>query len=161
MSGIQETKAEKFVRLKDARLGKVLEGLRILNNITNDKDYDYTEDQAREVVDSLYERIDELTINFGLSLRKTSESDVEPDDVAEEVDENPDNGEWRDKGNTDPEGVQSNIKMIDGKRLKVKPGDWDNLQLIRVGPHLGLAMEAVMDDDNETALELLKLVMTA
>lgn len=160
MSDSTETKAEKFVRLKDARLGKVMDALRILKNTTNVRDYDYTEDQALEVLEALQAGIDDLSESFGIepAPREVVEASAP---IAPPAVQEVDQGAWNDPSNLDPEGVQSNLKEVDGKPLKVKPGEWDGLMLLRVGPHLGLAMEAVIDGDNEKALELLKKVMTA
>jgi len=175
MPDVEESKADKFVRLKDARLGKVMDGMRILKNITNIRDYDYTEDQALEVVETIQDSVDDLNDAFGLPPRATGETRITPDTSTVDTKEADDNvetdtqpmpegatgsGDWKDKSNTHPRGVTSNITEVDGKKLLVKPGDWDGLMMIRFGPHLGLALEAVMDGDNEKAKELLLQVMT-
>jgi hypothetical protein len=167
MAAKEETNAEKFIRLKDARLGKVLDALRILKNVTNVRDYDYTPEQAQEVVDTIQTDVDDLSDGFGLPPRSLSEPRTTPEtptvdaiDLSGDEDASP-SADWNDKANMDPYGVKSNITEIDGKKIKVAPGDWDGLMLIRVGPHLGLAYEAALDGDSETAAELLRKVMTA
>jgi hypothetical protein len=155
----EETKAEKFIRLKEARLGRVLDAIRILGNISNTRDYEYTEEQAEEVVDSLYERVDEVAVGFGIDPRTKAVPQEEA--VQEEAPAPAKAPVVASKGDPDPDGPKSNITSVDGASLKVAPGAWDNLDLMRAGPNLGLAMEAVMDGDNEKALALLKKVMVA
>lgn len=159
----EETKAEKFIRLRDLRLAKVLDGLRILSNITNPRDYDYTPEQAQEVIDQLQERVDALAADFGLPPRSTtaeaSHSDSDPDasdDQPEEIE-----AEAAPSAPVDPKAPKSRITELDGKKLKVEPGAWTNMDLYHAGPRLGLAMEAVMDGDKKTALEHLKQVLSA
>jgi len=167
MSDTQETKAEKFIRLSSMRLQKVLDGIRILANTTNARDYDYTPEQACEIVDSLYDNVDELSTLFGVPPRGASAApapgsaprDAEPVEttpVPQPVKSTPSAA-----GPIDEHGPKSRIVEIDGEKLRVGPGEWRSLELLRAGPHLGLAMEAVMDGQNDKALEYLKKVMIA
>jgi hypothetical protein len=170
MADVEETKADKFVRLKDARLTRVMDAIRILGNITNKRDYDYTEEQALEVVDGLYDRVDEVAEGFDVPKRvyPTPEPEaLEADDLSEDLqddeDENDDDEEVKVK---QPKGrellvpdMYSNIAEYDGVRLKVDHADWRALDLLRAGPRLGLALEAVMDGDTETAKKHLLAVM--
>ena len=169
MSDPQETKAEKFIRLSSMRLQKVLDGIRILAITTNVRDYDYTPEQASEIVDTLYDNVDELSTSFGIPPRSRAE-DAPPAraEVAQnddEIDASPDPVEVKpvsgDVGLIDEHGPKSRIIELDGEKIRVGPGEWSSLELFRAGPHLGLAMEAVMDGENAKALEYLKLVVIA
>ncbi|MFG6573488.1 hypothetical protein ACGYLO_17990 [Sulfitobacter sp. 1A13353] len=169
MSDTQETKSDKFIRLSTMRLQKVLDGLRILANTTNVRDYDYTPDQACEIVDTLYDNIDELSTSFGVPPRgkMVAQAAVEADGI--QADETPvadpivtaPKTAPSASGPIDEHGPKSRIVEIDGEKLRVGPGEWSSLELLRAGPHLGLAMEAVMDGNNDKALEYLKKVMIA
>ena len=169
MADTLETKADKFIRLSTMRLQKVLDGLRILANTTNIRDYDYTTDQACEIVDTLYDQVDELSTSFGVPPRGKIEAPGPiPDGIEAEADEVPAvpaapvaKPAPSASGPIDEHGPKSRIIDIDGEKIRVGAGDWKSLELLRAGPHLGLAMEAVMDGNNDKALEYLKKVMIA
>lgn len=46
---IMETKRERFVRLAEARTNKILEMMRLLGNCSSKANYDYTEEDVREI----------------------------------------------------------------------------------------------------------------
>lgn len=169
MADALETKANKFIRLSAMRLQKVLDGLRILANTTNVRDYDYTTDQACEIVDTLYDQVDDLSTSFGVPPRgKLAAPTPHAGGIEEEANEvapipaapvaKPAPSAL---GPIDEHGPKSRIIDIDGEKIRVGAGDWTSLELLRAGPHLGLAMEAVMDGDNDKALDYLKKVMIA
>lgn len=134
-----ETAAEKFERILSGRLPKALDAIRLLGNLTNKRDYEFTEAQAQAVVDELQAKVDELAAAFGL------EAGHPPVPLSPAPAAAPAPREERDPSLTE----------IDGRPAKVREGDWDAMQLMRVGPRLGRALEAVTDGDTETARELL------
>ena len=169
MSDTMETKSDKFIRLSTMRLQKVLDGIRILANTTNVRDYDYTPDQACEIVDTLYDQVDELSTSFGVPPRGKVVAQATAEIEGPLTDETPETAPVVTtpkpapsvSGPIDEHGPKSRIVEIDGEKLRVGPGEWRSLELLRAGPHLGLAMEAVMDGNNDKALEYLKKVMIA
>lgn len=155
-----ESKAEKFERLQEARLAKVLEAMRILGRLSNARDYDYTPDQAAAIIDQLRRATDVLSQDFGLNL--ATASTIAPKDDADEGDAAQEPISARPTSDDpDPSGPKSRVHAHEGAKLKVAPGEWKHVDLLRVGPNLGLAFEAVMDGKNEEALEFLKKVLTA
>lgn len=146
----EETKAEKFERLSDARLTKVLDALRILGNLANRRDYEFTDEQASALIEAIYGQTDELAESF--EVPKRGQAPRENTGMAEALPV---------EGDIDPYGPKARRKEMDGKRLRVEPGEWTDVELIRAGPHLGLAMEAIMDGNGRAALDYLKKVMSA
>lgn len=48
-----ETKREKFIRLAEARTNKILEMLRLLANCSNKSNYEYTEDDIKQIFSAI------------------------------------------------------------------------------------------------------------
>ena len=59
-----ETKRERFERMADARTNQVLEKIRILGRIANQRYYDYTPEDADEIFDSIYEALESARSKF-------------------------------------------------------------------------------------------------
>ena len=49
----KETKSDKFVRLAEQRVNLILEQFRKLGNLSNTRNYDYTDDQAKKIFSEL------------------------------------------------------------------------------------------------------------
>lgn len=69
----QETKAERFRRIGNKRLQKALKAVRVLRNLANRAQYEYTEDQAAVVVNQLIEAVNSVKTAF---VRQTSEDNA-------------------------------------------------------------------------------------
>lgn len=52
-----ETKNERFVRLANSRTNNALESLRLIGNLANTRNYEYTESQVKQIFDALDESI--------------------------------------------------------------------------------------------------------
>ncbi len=50
---MEETKRERFVRIAEARTNKILEMIRLLGNCSSKSNYDYTEEDVREIFGAL------------------------------------------------------------------------------------------------------------
>lgn len=61
---MSETKADKFSRLYPKRLDNALDALRVLGNLSAKNNYEWTDEQAREILSSLRESIDVLAAKF-------------------------------------------------------------------------------------------------
>ena len=59
-------KAQNFQRLSSKRLQATLEAFRILGHVTNRYTYEYTPEQAQDIVDQLQAAVDTLRAEFGL-----------------------------------------------------------------------------------------------
>jgi hypothetical protein len=56
----KETKKERFNRLKDARMGKFLHMMRLFQHFTNTQVYEYTDEQVKEIIDTMRREVDVL-----------------------------------------------------------------------------------------------------
>ncbi|MBX3648306.1 MAG: hypothetical protein KF766_11630 [Rhodocyclaceae bacterium] len=57
-------KTAKFVELANKRVNKALKDIRLISNLANRQNYEYTEDQARKIVKALQQEVDILKQNF-------------------------------------------------------------------------------------------------
>ena len=57
-------KREKFEELAEKRVSVVKEKIRILSNLANKNNYDYTQDHVDQIISSLLEEIDDLEQKF-------------------------------------------------------------------------------------------------
>ncbi len=55
---LNETKAEKFKRLAEGRTEQILDGIRKLANLANDRAYVYTEEQVNRIFRAIDEHLD-------------------------------------------------------------------------------------------------------
>lgn len=55
---------EKFVELAQNRVRKAMEQLRLIGNLANKSNYDYTEEDARKIVKALQSELDSLKAKF-------------------------------------------------------------------------------------------------
>src|SRR3970282_1281622 len=62
--GRTPTKAEKFVHLAEQRMTKALKAIKQLANLSAKGSYEYTEEQAQEVVDALDVAVESVTARF-------------------------------------------------------------------------------------------------
>jgi hypothetical protein len=59
----KETKAQAFVRLANPRVSKALSAIEIIGNLAS-PNYEYTEDQAKKIVDALTSEVATLAAKF-------------------------------------------------------------------------------------------------
>ena len=71
-----ESKQDKFVRLVDLRLPKILHGIKNLSNLANKNNYEYDEGQAHNILAQVHESLDELYRCFGIDPQPTEPSEV-------------------------------------------------------------------------------------
>lgn len=50
---MSETKRERFVRLAEARTNKILEMMKLLGNCSNKANYEYTDDDIKQILSAL------------------------------------------------------------------------------------------------------------
>ena len=83
MSERPETKREKFVRLRDARLPKITHAMSILANLGGTA-YESSEDERRAVVRELQDAVDNIATEFGVAqavLSSAPVTDTKPEEV--------------------------------------------------------------------------------
>jgi len=57
-------KADKFVELANKRVNKAIKDLKLVCNLSNRKNYTYTEEQAKKIVKALQKEIDAIKQSF-------------------------------------------------------------------------------------------------
>lgn len=67
-----ETKREKFVRLAEKRTENVLNGIRLLGNLSNTSNYDYTDEDVSKIIKALRNALSDLEHSFSSANKKTS-----------------------------------------------------------------------------------------
>jgi hypothetical protein len=63
-SGHQESKRQRFERLAQRRVTDALNQLRLIGNLANRGNYDYTDDHVRQIVDALESEMRHLRRRF-------------------------------------------------------------------------------------------------
>lgn len=61
---IKETKAERFVRLAEARTEKAIRILRLLGNCSCKTNYSYTDDQVDQIFDRLQKELNDARLRY-------------------------------------------------------------------------------------------------
>ena len=57
-------KAAKFIELANKRVNNVLKDIRLISNLANRQNYEYTEEQAKKIVKALQQEVDLLKQSF-------------------------------------------------------------------------------------------------
>ena len=61
---MDDRKSESFVRLAEARMNRALEDIRRVGNLSNKNNYNYTETQAKKIVNALKAAVHEVEQKF-------------------------------------------------------------------------------------------------
>lgn len=64
MSEVKETRSERFHRLAVARMNAALKQLRLIENLANRNNYEWTEAEAAKMVTALRKSVDEIERRF-------------------------------------------------------------------------------------------------
>ena len=57
-------KHDNFVRLAESRVDKALEALRVIGNLTNRSYYEFTQEEAKEIIAALQSAVGDLKVQF-------------------------------------------------------------------------------------------------
>ena len=57
-------KKQKFVELANKRVNKAIHDLKLIRNLSNRKNYDYTVDQSRKIIRALQQELDLMKQSF-------------------------------------------------------------------------------------------------
>lgn len=64
MTGIQESKRDKFVRLAETRTNKIIDMLQLLGNCSNTSAYDYTQQDIEKIFNAIEMEMKEAKKKF-------------------------------------------------------------------------------------------------
>jgi hypothetical protein len=67
-------KREKFVTLAEARVSRAMQAIRVVGNLSNRSNYDYTEDDIKKIVKALTSEVEALQSRF-----KSSDAKARPE----------------------------------------------------------------------------------
>jgi hypothetical protein len=57
-------KRDNFVRLVEGRVTRAIDSIRVIGNLSNRSNYEYTEEDSKIIIDALQREINELKIQF-------------------------------------------------------------------------------------------------
>lgn len=69
-TNIMESKEDKFKRLANARVNNAIKQLELIGNLSNSSSYDYTDDEVRKIMNTLNQKVKEISFKFQESLKK-------------------------------------------------------------------------------------------
>lgn len=133
-----ETKHEKFLRLSKARTEKAVFGMGQLLHLTSHH-YEFSEADISHIVTQLQEGLDTVREAFGLEAQECPEPEPRPEPVPA------------------PAPVSDAPRTLEQGPLELNQAE--SLHLIRVGPQIGAAINAIEDGKSEEAYDLLLNLM--
>lgn len=57
-------KRENFIRLAEGRVTRAIDSIRVIGNLSNRSNYEYTEADSKKIIDALQREINSLKIQF-------------------------------------------------------------------------------------------------
>ena len=60
----REEKRDRFVRLSEARTARAMQSIRIIGNLSNRNNYDFTSEDARKIAKTLHAEVDAMEARF-------------------------------------------------------------------------------------------------
>ena len=66
-------KSEKFVSLANKRVNRAIRSLRLISNLSNKNNYEYTEEQARKISRALQKEINSIKSSFANTQESSEE----------------------------------------------------------------------------------------
>lgn len=67
---VKESKADRFVRLAEARVNKLIKMIRLLGNCSMKCNYEFTENQVNQIFSTLYDELYKARTKYSLSVRE-------------------------------------------------------------------------------------------
>ena len=67
-------KSIKFIKLANKRVNKTIKDIQLIGNLANKQNYDYTEQQAKQIIKALQQELDDVKQSFtntNTSIKKT------------------------------------------------------------------------------------------
>lgn len=84
----KEPKSDRFVRLAEARVNKLIKMIRLFGNCSAKSNYEFTEGQVNQIFSTLYEELYKVRAKYSLSLRKKKQFTLS-DEAEEPISEYP------------------------------------------------------------------------
>jgi hypothetical protein len=151
----EETKHDKFVRIRDARMEKAQKAISLLGNLAA-PNYEYSEEEAQGIVDKLCNTVDEVRREFGLPAAVA----VAAGPAIQPVIDEDDDAEVAEVAEVAAPAPARAVKSVPGEVIEIDPKTGREPEGLLAGwGFVGKAMEAVEDGDMEKAHELLKTAM--
>lgn len=57
-------KRDNFIRLADGRVTRAIDSIRVIGNLSNRSNYEYTEEDSKRIIDALQAEINALKVQF-------------------------------------------------------------------------------------------------
>jgi len=73
-SASKNPKRDNFVRLAESRVTRAIESLRIIGNLSNRSNYDYSEDDVKKIINTLQEELNSLKNQFKVRASQNSKN---------------------------------------------------------------------------------------
>jgi hypothetical protein len=64
MEAIERSKRDKFLELANKRVSRAIKDIKLVGNLTNRKNYEYSEDEAKKIVKALQSEVDRVKQQF-------------------------------------------------------------------------------------------------
>lgn len=125
-----ESKHDKFVRLRDARLEKAIHMIELIGNLAGNA-YESSPEEREKVVGDLERAVAGVSERFGV-----------PPSV-------------------EPPGIKLDGEPDDGPRPQARPSFEETREMIRLGPRINEAIEAINDDQVVRAKVILLGIMAS
>lgn len=61
---VMNTKSIKFIELANKRVNKTIKDIQLIGNLANKQNYDYTEQQAKQIIKALQQELDDVKHSF-------------------------------------------------------------------------------------------------
>jgi hypothetical protein len=71
---VRENDRGKFVKLAEARVGKALKSIKLIGNLSNRSNYDFTDEDVARIFKALQEEINDCRRRFHLARKKSDKS---------------------------------------------------------------------------------------
>lgn len=57
-------KRNNFIRLAEGRVTRAIDSIRVIGNLSNRSNYEYTEEDSKRIIDALQREVNELKVQF-------------------------------------------------------------------------------------------------
>ena len=154
----EETKHDKFLRIRDARMEKAVKAISLLSNLSS-SNYEFEPHEAQAIIDDMLGAVDEVRAEFNLPAPSlTAQTEVPVAEPEQEADE-----DFEDEVVAEPVAKKKAPVKHDGpiEYIEVDPAGQPVGGLLLGWGLVGKAMEAVEDKDLDTAHDFLKKALCA
>lgn len=162
---MEETKHDKFVRIRDMRMPKAVHAIELLGNLGSHH-YEFTPEEARALVDELDAAVATVADALGIPHRQVTPSDALPpeasivaDEGAEEGEELPEEGQEDEEAASAPSGRARKTPERRPFPEDLSKAEADELH--RIGAEHDRAINAIQDGNGQEALRILLGLTTA